>query len=223
MMNFFYLLSLGLGCTRLPIEDGWNYGTVTQVKDVFTSSFVVESENGIFLIDSGYDEKAKPIISVLENKNKSASDVIGIFYTHGHQDHMAGTDVFQNAQTYALSAERNLIEEEGGRIDVEIEDGEILDIGSVTVEVISVTGHTTGNAVYLVNDILIMGDSAQARKDGDIELPADKYSDDPQLASESLESLGTYLQPRKEEIAWTAFSHSGPLKGIDALLRYQSE
>ena len=223
MMNVLIVFSFGLGCSRLPIEDGWNYGSVTQVKDVFTSSFVVESDSGIFLIDSGYDENAEPIISVLENKNKSASDVIGIFYTHGHQDHMAGTDIFKNAQTYALSDERNLIEEEGGRVDVEMENGEILEIGTVRVEVISVTGHTTGNAVYLVDDILIMGDSAQARKDGEIELPADKYSDDPQLASQSLESLGAYLQPRQEEIAWTAFSHSGPLKGIDALLRYQSE
>ena len=118
---------------------------------------------------------------------------------------------------------RDLIEEEGGRLDVELQNGEISIFGENSIEVISVVGHTDGNAVYLVNDILIMGDSAQARKDSALEPVAEKYSDNPNLAARSLEELGAVLEPRKNDITWTVFSHSGPLKGINALLEYRSE
>jgi glyoxylase-like metal-dependent hydrolase (beta-lactamase superfamily II) len=212
-----------MGCSRLPIEDGWSHGNISQVKDLFTSTFVVEYEDGVVLIDAGYDEEAKPILSYLETKNKSSSDVLAIFYTHGHRDHIAGRKTFSNAQTYALSAERELIEEEGGTLDIELENQNIMTFGSTNIEVISVVGHTSGNAVYLVNDVLIMGDSAQARRDGTLESVADKYSDNPTQAANSIEELGIQLEPRKDEISWTVFSHSGPLRGIDALLNYRSE
>ena len=75
----------------------------------------------------------------------------------------------------------------------------------------------------MVDDVLIMGDSAQGRKDGNIEPPSERYSDNPTQAANSIEELGILLEPRKDEISWTAFSHSGPLQGIDALLSYRSE
>ena len=217
------LFSLLISCSRLPIEDGWSHGNITQVKDLFTSTFVIEYEDGIVLIDAGYDEEAKPILSYLETKNKSSPDVKAIFYTHGHGDHIAGSKTFSNAQTYALSAERELIEEEGGNLDIELEDQKTITFGTTNIEVISVIGHTLGNAVYLVNDVLVMGDSAQARRDGTLEPVADKYSDNPTQAADSIEELGIQLEPRKDEISWTVFSHSGPLQGIDALLKYRNE
>ena len=218
-----YLMLILTSCTRLPIDDGWSHGSLTQIKDLFTSSFVIEYEDGVVLMDSGFDDKGKPILSFLEQINKSPEDVVAVFYTHGHGDHIGGTDVFSNAQTYALSEERELIEEEGGRLDVELQSGEISMFGENSIEIISVIGHTTGNAVYLVNDILIMGDSAQARRDNALEPVSEKYSDNPIQAARSLEDLGRVLEPRKDDITWTVFSHSGPLKGIDALLKYQSE
>ena len=62
-----------------------------------------------------------------------------------------------------------MIEEEGERLDVELENRSVTTFGTTNIEVISVLGHTEGNAVYLVDDVLIMGDSAQGRKDGNIE------------------------------------------------------
>ncbi len=217
------LFLCAISCTRSPIEDNWQYGPITQVKDVFTSTFIVEYDAGIVLIDSGFNEKAKPIFTHLETlDHRSADDVQAIFFTHGHSDHMNGTSMFPNATTYALAEEKELIEEEGGRLDEELQDGDIKYFGDVTIEVISVVGHTLGNAVYIVNDVLIMGDSAQARKDGTIEPVADKYSLNPALAATSLQDLGTYLEPRKNDISWTAFSHSGPRLGIEDLVSYQA-
>ena len=135
----------------------------------------------------------------------------------------AGRKTFSNAQTYALSTERELIEEEGGTLDIELDNQNIMTFGTTSIEVISVIGHTLGNAVYLVNDVLVMGDSAQARKDGTLEPVAEKYSDNPTQAADSIEELGIQLEPRKDEISWTVFSHSGPLKGVEALLNYRSE
>ena len=219
----FFLFNALIGCSRLPIEDGWSHGKITQVKDLFTSTFVVEYEDGIVLIDAGYDEEAEPILSFLETKNKSSDDVKAIFYTHGHTDHLAGSRNFSNAQTYALSAERALIEEGGEHLDVELDNRSVTTFGTTKIEAISVLGHTEGNAVYLVDDVLIMGDSAQGRKDGNIEPPSERYSDNPTQAASSIEELGILLEPRKDEISWTAFSHSAPLQGIDGLLSYRSE
>ena len=106
-MMVFSLIYTFIGCSRLPIEDGWSHGKITQVKDLFTSTFVVEYEDGIVLIDAGYDEEAEPILSFLETNNKSSDDVKQ-FYTHG-LNHLAGRN-FPDAQTYALSTERGLIE-----------------------------------------------------------------------------------------------------------------
>ena len=212
-----------LACSRAPIEDGWRHGAVLQVKDLFTSSFLITHEAGIALVDAGYDADAQPILKAIESEGKEAEDVLQIFVTHGHSDHLNGLSAFPNAEVYALEAEQELLEEEGGRLDVVLSDGEQLLLGGVEVEVFSVPGHTKGNAVYRVDDMLIMGDSAQSYKDGTMTPVAEKYADDPDLAATSLIELGKRLAERTSSFSYTLFSHSGALEGIDALLSYEIE
>ena len=66
MMIFFlfYTLIAALACPLKMVGLTGNY----KVKDLFTSTFIVEYEDGIVLIDAGYDEEAEPILSFLEGK-----------------------------------------------------------------------------------------------------------------------------------------------------------
>ena len=76
--------------------------------------------------------------------------------------------------------------------------------------------------MYRVNDVLIMGDTAQSYKDGSLTPVAEKYADDPALAEQSLVEFAQRVSHRDSEIEFIAFSHSGPLSGLEPLLAYAS-
>ena len=210
-------------CNIIGIEDNWNNGNVTQIKDFFTSTFLITPSDGsLILIDSGYNKEGKPILNHLETLGKSKEDISMIFLTHGHTDHVRGTNVFPHAEVYALAEEQEELDESNITIDVPITHGQVISIGDSTLEVFSVPGHSSGNAVFLVDDILIFGDSAQGLKDGTISTVAEKYSDDPQKAEDELEKLAQTFQQRATDVSWLAFSHTGSIEGIQALLDYKS-
>ncbi|MBM73766.1 MAG: hypothetical protein CMK59_00080 [Proteobacteria bacterium] len=215
------MLIIAFACSRSPIEDGWRSGGLVQVKDLFTSSFVVFEQEEIVLIDAGYDSSAKPLIETIESEGRSISEVSHIFITHGHTDHLNGLEAFPGAEVCALSQEEELIEAGGWSLDIPLSDGERVSIGDSELEVFSVPGHTSGNAVYRINNILIMGDTAQSYKDGTLSPVAEKYAEDPDQAEQSLFEFGQVMSQRSEDIEFLLFSHSGPLNGVDALLSYK--
>ena len=211
---------LSLACSRAPIVDQWSHNSVVQIKDSFTSVFLIEHEE-LILIDSGYSSKSKPIASYLETTGRSLTDIKHIFFTHGHGDHCAGLENFPNATLYAHEDELTLLKEETGREDIEKLTEEAYCLGDLRIKPYEVEGHSAGNLIYIIDHVLIMGDSAQSYKDGSISPPAKNFSDDPELAAQSLEKLGERVQ--EEEIDWIAFSHSGAIEGTEALNSYRAE
>jgi glyoxylase-like metal-dependent hydrolase (beta-lactamase superfamily II) len=208
-------------CSITSIEDGWRHGNVTQVKDSFTSTFLITPSDGsIILIDAGYNKKGKPIINKLEEMGKDASDVSKIFLTHGHSDHVAGASVFINAEIYAIAEEQSDLAESDISIDVTIQHGDVIKMDDSSLEVFWLPGHSPGNAVYLVDGVLIFGDSAQSLKDGTISTPSEKFSDDPQQAEAELAKLAQIFEAREADVDWLAFSHTGVMKGVQPLLDY---
>ncbi len=207
------LLIALLACTRAPIENTWSHGSITQVKDLFTSAFVVNTDAGVVLVDTGFNEKSKPVLKALAKQNKQASDVVAVLVTHGHTDHINGALNFPEAVIYAHEDEQPLLAEAGITSFTSFQDQEILSFGESSFEIFHVKGHTDGNVVILVDDVLIMGDTAQSYKDGSISTVDEKYSEDPELANQSLKELGTRLESRAEDISWIVFSHSGALAG----------
>ena len=71
-----------------------------------------------------------------------------------------------------------------------------------------------------MNEVLIMGDSGQSTKDGTVELTGGGFTEDPDMAAQSLEGLKDQIEPYIDQIEWVVFSHSGPLQGVDAVLEY---
>jgi len=216
------LLTL-ISCTRLPIEDNWSHGSITQVKDFFTSTFLIDTADGLVLVDSGYDSESKPIVKALSERGKSVDDISTILISHGHVDHLTGLPNFPNATIYAHEAEQTLLQENNAEATSFFADGDILTFGETTIEILHVAGHTEGNVVMLVDDVLLMGDTAQSYKDGTITPVAEKHSEDPPQAEAALKTLGQELEPRINDISWMLFSHSGPIAGAQALLDFASE
>jgi hydroxyacylglutathione hydrolase len=201
-----------------PIVDGQslsNGGRV--VKDGFVSVVILDTEPGkVALIDAGHDTAGKALLAALGGRGLSPSAVEAIFLTHGHPDHTAGCKLFPGAQVYALEAELPVIGD-AANVTHALHDGDIIHVGSLSVEAFAVPGHTPGSAAYLAGGVLFFGDSAGGSKDGTL-MPAVRFfSKNPDQNVASLKALAARLSPRAGEIKTLAFAHSGPLDGFAPL------
>ncbi len=223
------LLLLSLACTRAPIEDRWSHGSITQLKDSFTSNFVIESTvDGAqqwIVIDTGFNKNSEPLLNFLEEQAATIDDIQTVVLTHGHGDHVGAHANFNNATFYIHSNDKDLLlaEEASAESISTFEAGTELTFGNTTILPFLVPGHTAGNLALLVNDVLIMGDSAQSTKSGEVTVGGERFAEDYEQAKQSLQELSTSIEPYADQIEWLVFSHSGPIAGADALLNYTVE
>ena len=209
------------GCTS-AIQDNLAMNDVLTVGDSFTSSFLVPTEDGAILFDAGITASGKPLADALAALGLSTDDVTDVFLSHGHGDHVAGLPAFAGARIRAFAAEQAVLDEEqtSVSIDAPVADGDLVRIGGRTVETFHVPGHTPGSGVYLVDGVLLMGDSAVATPGGRLEQPPERYSADVAQLDRSLFALRDRLRPRASDVDWIAYSHSGPTEGLGALEAY---
>jgi glyoxylase-like metal-dependent hydrolase (beta-lactamase superfamily II) len=222
MRNLLAVVTLLLcGCTS-AIEDGLAMNGIVTVGDSFTSSFLLTTDDGALLFDVGITASGQPVIDALAEVGLSASDVTDVFLSHGHGDHVGGLAAFENARVRGIAEEQAVLDEEevDVTIDAPVVGGEFVQVAGQTIEVFHVPGHTVGSAVYLVNGVLLLGDSAVATPSGRLEQPPERFSDDVEELDESLLALRDLLRPRSGDVAWMAYSHSGPTRGAGALMAY---
>ena len=217
-------LLLGIACSRAPIEDRWSHGDITQLKDSFTSNFVIETEvDGEarwVIVDTGFNKNAAPLAEFLEEKNTTLDAIQHVIATHGHGDHIGAHANFPNATFHVHQADAHLLEAEGITNIAPFDATEPLEVEGVTFIPLEIPGHTDGNVAYLVDEVLIMGDSGQSTKDGTLEVVGGGFTENPELAAQSLEGLKDQLAPYIDQIQWVVFSHSGPLQGVTAITDY---
>lgn len=205
------LLLLTAACRNAPVDDGAVFGPFTQVKTFFTSAFVAETSEGVVLIDTGYNKKAKQVAKHLEGRGLSLDDVAHVVLTHGHTDHIRALPALPGATVWAHEDEVALVREEGGdeaRVDQTVVDGDLLVFGDLTLEVFHVPGHTEGSLALLADGVLLTGDVAMSYKDGTVGPPPERYSGDPAQARRELLALRDRLAERDETLDAVTFSHS---------------
>jgi len=116
-------------------------------------------------------------------------DVKGIFLTHGHVDHVAGTNRVKEAtgaRTYLHAEDKPVAEntprqclmfgismEQAPVIDVELNDGDTFEFGSLKFQVLHTPGHSPGSVAFHFQEAnyLISGDLLFAGSIGRMDLP----------------------------------------------------
>lgn len=87
--------------------------------------------------------------------------------THGHTDHVRDLERFARAVGAKVGAHRS----SRIRKDLELEDGQRLSLGQVTIEVLHTPGHTPDSVCYLAGDALFTGDTLFVGGCGRTDLP----------------------------------------------------
>jgi len=151
----------------------------------FTVTYIVHdpATNDAVIIDPvlDYDPAASKVWAesveqVIEYVRAEKLNVHYILETHAHADHLSGSQLLKRAFPKAKIAvgERitvvqqtfktifNLTEDfatDGSQFDRLLKDGEILDAGSLKLEVIFTPGHTPACATYKIDDAIFTGDA----------------------------------------------------------------
>ncbi len=209
------------------------------VKDGFVSAGLVPiGERQVAVVDAGIDVDGKALLAELSRLGFSAEDVKAVLLTHGHSDHIGGIRKFAKAEVMALAAEADVVagRSSGGgpimrfksprptgvRLSRILQDGEVLPLGSYSVRVFAVPGHTPGSAAYAIGENLFLGDSANQGKDGRLTAAPWVFSASAAQNRKSLVELARRLAS-DSSIKTLVFAHSAPLeRGVAPLVEFAS-
>ncbi len=126
------------------------------------SSHLIDTGDGLILIDSGYPQSLYLVIESIYSLGFNPHDVKYIIHTHGHYDHCGGTKAFvelYGANTYIgkgdetyvngkedLTWAKELGEEyyEAFEPDYIISEGDVISLGNTKIKILSTPGHTPG-------------------------------------------------------------------------------
>lgn len=136
--------------------------------------------------------------------HEPAPDIRFILLTHTHIDHAGALPELQAAWPEAVTvmpaADRPLFEtlpiqgtmfgmphlnRQPGRIDLEVHDGDTIELGETSLRVLSTPGHTPGQCCYHTDQDVVVGDTLFAGSIGRTDFPLS----DPKLAVGSLRRL----------------------------------
>ena len=135
------------------------------------SSHLIDTGDGLILIDTGYPQNLYLLINSIYKLGFSPYDVKYIIHSHGHYDHIGGTKAFcelTGAKTFIGIGDENYV---NGKVDLTwaselgfeyheafepdfiMNDGDIISLGNTNIEIVSTPGHTPGT-VSLFFDVV---------------------------------------------------------------------
>jgi len=223
---------------RKSADDGVEVNGIRIVKDgMVTVGVVPISENTVALIDAGNDKAGAAIMTELTRRKLGPDAVTAIFITHGHPDHTGAIAMFPKAEVMSLEREAPMVEGREGahgpltrlfpvsptgvKVARPLQDGEAVSLGQIQFRVFAVPGHTAGSAVYLVNDVLFMGDAADIGRSGDVQGAPWIFSDSQSEDRASLVALEKRLSVEALPVKAIVFAYSGVLSdGLAPLATY---
>ena len=136
------------------------------IGDKGASSYIIDSGEGLVMIDTGYLEGSDKLIASMTELGLSLSNVKHIVHTHGHIDHFGATKKLvslTNAKTYLGAPDRaaangekemSFAKELGMEFteyfepDVLLYDGDVLTFGDINIKCVATPGHTAGAFSY---------------------------------------------------------------------------
>lgn len=149
------------------------------------SSHLIETKEGLILIDTGYPQNLYLLIHSIYKLGFDIKDIRYIIHSHGHYDHLGATKALKeltNAKTFigkgdedyangklALTWARELGHEyyEAFEPDVIMQDGDVISLGDTKIEIVSTPGHTPGT-VSLFFDVFDQGKTYKVAMHGGV-------------------------------------------------------
>jgi len=106
---------------------------------------IYRNEGGsCFIIDPGY--KPKVFIDFIIEKGLTLK---GILLTHHHYDHVGAVERIREAFECPVYMHRRDCDAYGKKVDVYMEDGDVIDLDGEEIRVVSTPGHTGGSVCFL--------------------------------------------------------------------------
>ncbi|MDR1176093.1 MAG: MBL fold metallo-hydrolase [Treponema sp.] len=122
----------------------------------FSNCYILGPDTGnkAVIIDPGTMDE--PMLEFIENNNYIPGAVL---VTHSHPNHIHGLRTLRRIYDPEIYAVNHMIQKSRATI---IKDGDTLKIGSFSIAVISVPGHSSDSAVFRLNHFLFTGDALSA-------------------------------------------------------------
>ncbi len=133
--------------------------------------YVIESSEGLILVDSGLDRDAGPLKAEMAKLGLDWNKVRAILLTHSHGDHAGGAQALRlatGARVYAGEGDVAVLAAGGPReaifstfympgrephptsVDVALSGDEMITLGDVRIRTIAAKGHTPGSMCYVL-------------------------------------------------------------------------
>ncbi len=158
-----------------PWEVGENHGDATPVNILGNlyfvgtqpaSTHIIDTGEGLILLDSGYRETLHLVLGHMEALGLNPADIRYLVHTHGHIDHVGATAELKRltgAKTFLGRADREIANGtlplsyaaeygmalEPFEADVLLEDGDEITLGSTTLRCVGTPGHTPGCLTFV--------------------------------------------------------------------------
>jgi len=234
------LIALAGGCSR-HLEDvaqAPRSAVVTTAGPNHSMIYLARVEGGVVAVDLGWWGAEGALQDGLDRLDADTSDVVAVFLTHSHRDHIAGWPQVRGATFHMGEGEvrrfTGLEEHEGwvartaddlvaaplpepGELTIRpFSDDTAFVFGSDTVYAFAVPGHTAGSAAYLIRGVLFLGDAASRRPFAGYVSAKPGYSDDTERSRRELEALFRRLDGH--DVQWACTAH-GDCAPFDAAFR----
>lgn len=130
-------------------------GNVYFVGTVEASCHLIDTEDGLILIDTGYEENAETVVESMNALGYDVKDVKIILHSHGHYDHTGATakllKLAPQAKTYLSFHDIRYIRD--FQPDFDIRDGDVIELGNTKIECLFTPGHTEGSVSFFLDVI----------------------------------------------------------------------